>query len=128
MKEEINKLIKKAQRSLNAAKKLYKMGDYDFSVSRAYYAMFYCAEGLLLTKEMSFSKHSAVISAFGRYFAKTGLFPTTLHFHFLNAFRDRQKGDYEVIKEITKSEADAHIHNAKEFLTLTIKYLREERH
>jgi uncharacterized protein (UPF0332 family) len=124
MKEEINKLIKKAQRSLKAAIELYKMGDYDFSVSRAYYAMFYCAEGLLLTKEMSFSKHSAVISAFGRYFVKTGLFPTILHFHFLNAFRDRQKGDYEVINEITKSEADAHIKNAKEFLTLTIKYLK----
>lgn len=48
MKEEISKLIKKAQRSLNAAIELYKMGDYDFSVSRAYYAMFYCAEALLI--------------------------------------------------------------------------------
>ena len=46
---EINNLIEKAKRSIDAAKKLYELEYYDFSVSRAYYAMFYCAEALLLT-------------------------------------------------------------------------------
>ena len=103
MSEELKKLISKAGRSLKAARKLYKDGDYDFSISRAYYKMFYCAESLLLTKGMSFSKHSAVIAGFGKYFAKTGLLPSTLHSYLLTAYKDRQIGDYyEVIKEITK--------------------------
>jgi len=103
MSEELKKLINKAERSLKAARKLYKDGDYDFSISRAYYKMFYCAESLLLTKGMSFSKHSAVIAGFGKYFAKTGLLPSTLHSYLLTAYKDRQIGDYyEVIKEITK--------------------------
>lgn len=61
-----------AQRSLKASKILIGSGDYDFSISRMYYVMFYCAEALLLTKDLKFSKHSAVIAAFGRDFVKTG--------------------------------------------------------
>jgi len=56
MTEEIDKLLRKAKRSLEAAKRLFDEGDYDFSVSRAYYSMFYCAEALLLTKNLSFYK------------------------------------------------------------------------
>ena len=126
MSEETKKLIDKAQRSLKAARRLYKNKDYDFSVSRAYYAMLYCAEALLLTKKMSFSKHSGVIAAFGKYFAKTSLLPTSFHAYFINAFKDRQAGDYDVIKEITELQAETHLKNAKEFLSKTIKYLKEK--
>ena len=126
MREELKKLISKAQRSLKAAKRLCKNEDYDFSVSRAYYAMLYCAETLLLTQGMSFSKHSADIAAFGKYFIKTGLLPSKLHSHLLNAFKDRQIGDYDVIKEITESQAETHLKNAEEFISQTIKYLKEK--
>jgi uncharacterized protein (UPF0332 family) len=126
MSEELNKLINKAQRSLEAARRLYTEGDFDFSVSRAYYAMFYCAESLLLTQEMSFSKHSTIIAAFGKHFAKTGLLPSILHSHLLDAFKDRQIGDYEVIREITRLKAKTHLENAKEFMKHTIKYLNEK--
>jgi uncharacterized protein (UPF0332 family) len=68
---EQSALIKKAQDSIEAARLLKNSGYYDFSVSRAYYAMFYVAEAFLLEDDLSFSKHSAVISAFGRRFAKS---------------------------------------------------------
>jgi uncharacterized protein (UPF0332 family) len=126
MRVELKKLISKAERSLKAARRLYKNEDYDFSVSRAYYAMFYCAESLLLTQEMSFSNHSAVIAAFGKYFAKTGLLPSILHSYLLTAFKNRQIGDYEVIKKITKFEAETTIKNAQEFISQTINYLKEK--
>lgn len=125
MRVELKKLIRKAERSLKAARRLCKNEDYDFSVSRAYYAMFYCAESLLLTQGMSFSNHSAVIAAFGKYFAKTGLLPSILHSYLLTAFKNRQIGDYEVIKEITKFEAETTLKNAKEFINQTIKYLKD---
>ena len=113
--EAINSLIEKAKRSVEAAKRLSDSGDYDFSVSRAYYAMFYCAEALLLTKDLSFSKHSAVIAAFGKHFVKTGLLPSTLHSYLRDAFKDRQTGDYEAVIAISKEQAEIHIKMRKSF-------------
>lgn len=59
-------LLKKARDSLRGAKLLAGDELYDFAASRAYYTMFYVAEALLLGEGLSFSKHSAVIAAFGR--------------------------------------------------------------
>lgn len=72
MNAEVKKLIQKSKRSLKAAENLFRDKDYDFAVSRAYYAMFYAAEALLLTKNLSFSKHSGVISGFWEHFVKKG--------------------------------------------------------
>lgn len=66
--------MEKGRRSLEAGRSLYSRGDYDFAASRAYYAMFYLVEALLSSLGLSFSKHSAVISAFGQHFVKTGEF------------------------------------------------------
>jgi uncharacterized protein (UPF0332 family) len=41
--------------------------------------MFYAASALLLGSGMVFSKHSAVIAAFGREFAKSGMVDPKLH-------------------------------------------------
>ncbi|WP_373479828.1 HEPN domain-containing protein [Geminocystis sp.] len=51
----------KAERSLNAAQELNQKDYPEFATSRAYYAMFYVAEVLLLEEDLSFSSHSAVI-------------------------------------------------------------------
>jgi len=122
MNEEIDKLIEKAKRSVEAAKRLLDSGDYDFSVSRAYYAMFYCA--LLLTKDLSFSKHSAVIAAFGKHFVKTGLVSPALHSYLSNAFKDRQMGDYEAVITISRQQAENHVRNAEEFVRQTSEYVK----
>jgi uncharacterized protein (UPF0332 family) len=45
--------------------------DYESSVSRTYYAMFYSAQAMLLTKNLSFSSHKGVISAFGEHYEYT---------------------------------------------------------
>ena len=52
---EVNALIDKAKRYIKSAKLLIEDGDFESAVSRTYYAMFYCAEAALLTKELSFS-------------------------------------------------------------------------
>ena len=73
--EEIKSLIKRAEKYLKSARILLQEGDYESSVSRTYYAMFYSVEAVLLTKGLSFSSHNGVISAFGQHFVKTGVFP-----------------------------------------------------
>ena len=61
---EIKSLVEKAKKYLKSAEILLKEGDYESSV-KTYYAMFYCAQAMLLTKNLSFSSHKGVISAFG---------------------------------------------------------------
>ncbi|MEG3435823.1 HEPN domain-containing protein [Pannus brasiliensis CCIBt3594] len=70
MTPEQQNLIEKAKQSLEAAKVLQTNRFADYATSRAYYSMFYAVEALLLTKNLSFSSHQAVIAALGREFAR----------------------------------------------------------
>ena len=65
-------LLDKARRSLEAARLLQNAGEFDFATSRAYYSMFYVAQGILFERGLSFSKHSAVIAMFGRELRRQG--------------------------------------------------------
>jgi len=122
MKEEQAALIKKASDSIEAAKMLKAQSFHDFSVSRSYYAMFYLAEAFLLSKELSFSKHSAVIAAFGLHFVKTDLVPQKFHRYLLDSQEDRLSGDYDFRSRITEADAGKQILRAEEFLTFTRQF------
>nr|WP_228055301.1 HEPN domain-containing protein [Gloeocapsopsis crepidinum] len=65
MTPEQQGLLEKASHSLQAAKLLNAQQLAEFAVSRAYYATFYIAEALLEGEGLTYSKHSAVIAAFG---------------------------------------------------------------
>lgn len=85
MKPEQLELLLKARQSILAAQLLLNNSFAEYSVSRSYYAMFYITQAFLEEKELSFSSHSAVISAFGREFAKTGIVPTKFHRQLIDA-------------------------------------------
>ena len=116
MSEEIKQILSRAAQSIEAAEVLLKKGLTGFSASRSYYAMFYTAEALLLSKGLSFSSHKAVISAFGKHFSKTKLLDSKFHSHLVEAYEKRQIGDYEFSEEITKEDAKNQIERAKDFL------------
>ncbi|WP_424095169.1 HEPN domain-containing protein [Moorena producens] len=78
-------LLLKARQSLGAARVLLDNGYPDYAASRAYYTMFYIAEAFLAGEGMSFSSHAAVISAFGRDFARTGRVPVEFHRFMIDA-------------------------------------------
>ena len=113
---EAKALIKKAQRYLKSAEILLRDKDFDSSVSRTYYAMFYCAEAVLLTKNLSFSSHKGVISAFGEHFVKTGVFPKELGRELNRAFEKRQIGDYEYTSLISNEEAEEILNSGRQFI------------
>ncbi|MGQ9571298.1 MAG: HEPN domain-containing protein [Thermodesulfovibrionales bacterium] len=50
---EVESLIRRANRYLKSAELLLKDGDCESSVSRTYYAMFYSAQAMLLTMYFS---------------------------------------------------------------------------
>jgi len=114
--KEAKTLIKRAQRYLKSAQMLVTDKDYESSVSRTYYAMFYSAQAALLTKNLSFSSHKGVISAFGEHFVKTGVFPREMGRELNRAFEKRQMGDYEYTFVISDEEAEELLQNGKEFV------------
>ncbi|MCD6531951.1 HEPN domain-containing protein [bacterium] len=123
---EIKSLVERAKKYLRSAEILLREGDYESSVSRTYYAMFYCAQAVLLTKNLSFSSHKRVISAFGEHFVKTGIFPKEMGRELNRAFGKRQLGDYEYTFVISEAEADEMLKSGKKFVDEIIRYLRKE--
>jgi uncharacterized protein (UPF0332 family) len=83
MESSTQHLMKLAEESHDAAKGLISMGHPRFSEAQSYYTMFYLAQAVLLTKGLTFSSHSAVIAAYGKEFAKTGLLDPKFHRHMI---------------------------------------------
>lgn len=126
MTPDQSELLRLADDSIAAAKLLLQNGYAAFASSRVYYAMFMAAEALLLSKDLSFSKHSAVIAAFGRHFAKTGIVPTALHRAILDAKADREAADYGGGKQVTREDAERHVRNAEDLVRDARGYLEKE--
>ncbi len=125
MTQEAADFVRMAHASVHAAESLLTAKDFPgFIISRAYYAMFYCATAILIEAGVSHGKHSAVISTFGRDFAHSGKVPLHLHRYILDAFAQRSTGDYEPNAGLTEAQAITSIAHAKEFIGETEKYLK----
>jgi len=116
MTKEQQLLLEKARRSLQGAELLVSNGFFELAVSRAYYAMFYITSAFILGKGLSFSSHSAVISAFGRDFAKEN--PQLREFHraVIDAQDMRNRSDYDLDSGINAEDAMTQIESAHEFI------------
>ena len=108
--------LEKARRSIDAARTLLSAGHADFAASRAYYAMFYLAQAYLAGQRKTFSKHSAVISAFGRDVAHAGHVPLEFHRFLIEAYEARQVGDYDAPGRLSAVSTQTHIDRAAGFL------------
>lgn len=121
---DIEALIKKAGNSILAAELLLEKKMYGFSISRTYYAMFYIAEALLLTKDLSYSTHKEVISAFGREFVKTDIFHKKFGRGLNRSYDLRENGDYEPRDKVSEEQAKTYLNLAKEFLEAAKEYFQ----
>jgi uncharacterized protein (UPF0332 family) len=117
------KLRGAARESLSAARLLHREGHHGFAASRAYYAMFYVAEAVLLGKGLAFSKHSAVHAAFGEHFVRTGLLPSRLHRALIHGMELRLTGDYDYTEEVSPEDAAEQIAEAEFFMDVAGKIL-----
>jgi uncharacterized protein (UPF0332 family) len=113
---EVESLIKRADRYLVTAEVLVREGDFESSVSRSYYAMFFSAQALLLSKGLHFSSDKMTISAFGEHFVKTGIFSKEMGKDLNKAFDRRQISDYNHEFIIDKSEAEEFVLSGKSFV------------
>lgn len=125
MNEALDSYLSRANESLDAAEMLLAEGYAGFAVSRAYYAMFYLAEGFLSTREITRSSHSGVIATFGQSFVKSGIVPANFHRYLIRAQEVRLLVDYRGTP-LTDDEAQEQIARAREFLTLAHEYFHRQ--
>lgn len=123
MTPEQGALLERARSSIAAARLLSQGGFQDYAVARAYYAMFYLAQAMLLGEGLSFSKHAAVISGFGKTFVKTGRVSADFHRYLIKAQESRNVGDYDMRPGLSLQDAQEQIDHAKEFLSMVEGFL-----
>ena len=75
------------------------------AVNRAYYAFLYAASALLLTLDISRSKHAGVLAAFRERFVRTGMISVEDSRAYGEAFELRNTTDYEKLGIAEESDA-----------------------
>ena len=118
-------LFARARESLRAARIMLREDLANIAASRAYYALFYVAEALLLSRGLAFSSHSAVIVAFGKEFARSKAFDPKFHRYLIVSQNLRQTGDYGVEQNVSLSEASQVADWAEEFLSRAETWLKQ---
>ena len=121
----ITSYLLRASKYCNSAVVLVEAEDYESSVSRSYYAMFFAAEAALLSKGLTQSTHKGVHRLFGEHFLITGIFPTSMGKDLSRAFGKRQLGDYDSELSITRDEAQQLCKTSAAFIQTIRDYLQE---
>ena len=117
MTEEVKKLFEKAEHALEVAEELLKSGYPSDSASKIYYSMFYAAQALLKSEGIDVTKHSAVESAFGYYFAKPGRIDPKYQRMLIDARKIREMADYDIQEEIVEPVASLKVEEGRAFLS-----------
>jgi uncharacterized protein (UPF0332 family) len=112
--------------SLRAAEIMFENDILTFSMNRVYYAMFYAVQALLVSREVSFSKHGQVKAYFNREMIKTGIFPTEMGRLYNKAFEYRQKFDYVDFSVPDREMVAEYLKNARGFIINIQEYLRQK--
>lgn len=116
MKKEVQRLLEKADHALEVAESLLEQGFPQDASSKIYYAMFYAAQALLRSRNIDVVKHSAVESALGYHFAKTGRIDPNYHRMLINARKVREIVDYDIEEETVEPSSLLKLEDGKEFV------------
>lgn len=107
--------LERSRQEIGAARALATQGFTPQAVSRAYFAAFFAAEAALLALGETRSKHSGVISAFGRLVIREGGVREEVGRLLRSLFERRNDADYAWI-EVPSDEADRAVNDAELFV------------
>ena len=116
MDENIKDSLDLALDTFGDAKFLAQNERYRGAMNRCYYAYFYMAKGILVSKGIVVKTHSGLNSEFNRVFIKTQIIPQKFGKYLNFLFTERQTADYEPEAEIGKEEIDKAILMVEEFI------------
>jgi uncharacterized protein (UPF0332 family) len=116
--------IEKARKCLQAAEVLLASEAYADSANRSYYAIFHAMQAVLTTAGFSAKTHSGSIAEFQKSYVKTGVFAKLHSDILMEAFKVRNKSDYDIHYIVVKSEVVGQLENAKTFLSAVEAYIK----
>ena len=120
---EIQILLDRADESHKAAQVLLDKGFANFSAAQSYYTMYFLVEAILFSKGLRFSSHSALVAAYGKEFAKTGILDPKFHRYIIVTQKRRETGHYGRDNTVTSEEALESFQWAGEFMQAVKNYL-----
>lgn len=124
-KRTVAAYLSRSHEDIDTAKLLFAHGRYKVALTRAYYAIFYAASAVLLSKGIKRSKHSGVQSAFRQFFIKPGIIEAE-YSDIYGAARDaRELSDYELWFMPAEEFVKTLIADAERFVARMERYLRE---
>jgi len=97
----------------------------DSAVNRAYYAIFYAANALLVTEGLGRSKHSDVKAAFRERFVKPGIIEIEFSRIYGRVMDNRHASDYEIEIPIETQVAEQDMQDAQSFVQRVERHLRQ---
>lgn len=107
----------KAEASLRSARILGDAGEWNDSVSRAYYAVFHAARCLLLTFGLEPSSHRGVNLLVGQHFVSPGVLDRRFARSLSRMQKFREEADYNRFFSFGETEATEELEAAASFLT-----------
>ena len=124
LRTQLSAMVEKGIRTLEAAQEHLSHSDGDFASSKAYYAVFHLMQAVLLTKNLTFSKHAGVMSGFSEHFIKPGIFPGEFGGIIQRLRKDRELGDYGYQMSVGLEDAKEDVALASKVLESLKKYLQ----
>ena len=115
--------FEQAKSALNDAKVLAGGKSYKASVNRSYYAIFHSLRAITALDEFDSSKHAGVIAYFNHNYVKTGIFDKSISKMLDQAFRLREKADYEDFYIVSETSALEQIEKAEQLLGVIAEHL-----
>ena len=121
----IKQLLSLAQRALFTAQGNLVSGDLRATVNRAYYAIFYAASAVLLTKGVEPRTHSDAIRAFRAHLVKSDLIETEYSHMYGEAWVIRRDADYVIELPVGLAMAETALNQARRFVQRMLAYAQK---
>ena len=96
----------KADMALDDAAFLTDADKFGLAANRLYYALYYAASALLLSKGIATKRHSSLMTQIHMHFVKTGILSTDEGALFKVMFSLRHEDDYEDFIEVEKADIE----------------------
>lgn len=116
MADSVEQLLNKAQTYLRSAAVLLELEDYDSCASRAYFAMFYAAQALLLKERGELPKQQGIRSAFVETFVESGPLPERAGEALNAGYHLQEKADYSHGFAVEQADAEHILQEAEAFV------------
>ncbi|MEM6398263.1 MAG: HEPN domain-containing protein [Bacteroidota bacterium] len=108
--------IHRAEEALAFAKTCFELGNYNMTINRLYYSLFYATQALLAKHESYPKTHSGAKSELGLFYVKTGLLTSEEGKLYSQLLDMRQVSDYGDLTAFEKDDTDTLIPKVSELL------------